>query len=112
MRLLRDDNRHDQIHDGDSAKACEEREDDQQTDDGWVDAKVFAQARADACDHAVGRTACQLPVVGVHDALLSMISTGTYAGRQWKLQKFGVRQLTCPVGAVENYGSKLPDSKL
>lgn len=74
--LLRDDDRHDQIDQRDAAEAREERQNGQQTDDGRVDAEVVAQARAHARDHAVGRTACQLLVTGIHKiALLSMIST-------------------------------------
>ena len=42
LRLLGDNNCHDQIHDGDPAKAGEERQDGEQSDDRRVDAKEFA----------------------------------------------------------------------
>src|SRR3970282_2253020 len=73
-RLLRDNQRHDQINYRDSSEAREERQHGQQADDGRVNAEIFAQSRAHTRDHAVGCTACQLLVVGVHVALLSMIS--------------------------------------
>ena len=95
-RLLRDNDRHDQVHDGDPAEAGEEREDDQQTHKGRVDAEIFAQARADTRDHPVRRTASQLFVVVVHDVLLSMISTRTYAVECRRLQTPPVPQSGTP----------------
>lgn len=107
LRLFRDDDRHNQVHDGDPAKTREEREDNQQTYDGRVDAEVLAQARANAREHAVGRAACELPVV-VHDViLLSMISTRTYAGEREKLQKFGVGQLAVQTAGARSCSSNL-----
>lgn len=66
LRLLRDNQRHDQVDQHDPAEACEKCQHGQQADDGWVNAEVFAQARAHARDHAVGRASSQLFVVGVH----------------------------------------------
>src|SRR5215210_7351563 len=74
LRLLRDDDRHDQVHNRDPAKAREKCEDSQQTDNRGVNTKVIAQACTYPRDHPVGRTASQLFRVCVHDALLSMIS--------------------------------------
>ena len=65
-RLLGDDQRHDQVDQRDPAEAGEERQQGQQADDGRVDAEVLAQACAHARDHAVGGTAGQLFVFGVH----------------------------------------------
>ena len=66
LRLLRHNQRHDQVDQHDPAEASEKRQHGQQADDGWVNAEVFAQARAHARDHAVGRASSQLFVVGVH----------------------------------------------
>jgi hypothetical protein len=75
LRLLWDNQRHDQIHDRDAAKAGEKRQHGQQANNGRIDTKVFSQPCADSRDHAVGRAASQLLVIGIHDiALLSMIS--------------------------------------
>jgi len=88
--LLRDNDRHDQIDQRNPTEACEESQQGQQADDGWVNAKIFAQSCAHARDHAVGRTAGQLLVVGIHDvALLSMISIGTYVAGFERLQGYG-----------------------
>ena len=57
-RLLRDDDRHDQIHNRDSAEAGEECQDREQTDDGGIDAEIVAQACTYAREHAVGGAAC------------------------------------------------------
>jgi hypothetical protein len=73
--LLRDNQRHDQIDDCDSAEAREKRQHGQQADDGWVNVEIFAQPSAYTRDHSVGCTASQWLVIGVHDiALLSIIS--------------------------------------
>jgi len=86
--LFRDDDRHDQVHDGDPAEAGEECQDGEQANDGWIDAEIVTQSRTNSRNHAVGRAACQLLVVGVHDVLLSMISTRTYAGGRRRLRIF------------------------
>ena len=86
MRLLGDNESHDQIDQRDPAEAREESQHGQQTYDGRVNAEVVAQACAHARDHAVGCASGQLFVVGVHVALLSMISRETYAGVGMKLQ--------------------------
>ena len=73
-RLLRDNDRHDQVDQRDPTEAGEERQQGQQADDGRVDAEVVTHACAHARDHPVRGAAGQLLVVGGHDALLSIIS--------------------------------------
>ena len=86
LRLLRDNQRHDQVDDCNSAEASEERKNGQQADNGRVNAEILAQACAYARYHAVRGTAGQWSVVCVHILLLSIISTETYAKERRKLQ--------------------------